>query len=138
MTRRLVLTATLASAAVLAVAGTALAEGPGGMGRGMGRDRDGHPIFGILIMLAIAVAAIIGTWLVIRRGATPPVAVVGPAPTSVVPPVLSPAVSPTASAESILAERLARSEISADDYRATLAALRGAPLPPSAEPTPAE
>lgn len=116
MTRKLVLFAGLATVAVFAVAGTALAEG--GPGRGMGRDRDGHPLFGILCMLAIAAAAIVGTWLVIRRGSTPqvPAAPVG---------VPSP---PTASAEAILAERLARSEISPDDYRSTLAALRGAPL----------
>lgn len=116
MTRRLILTATLATAAVLAAAGTALAEG--GPGRGMGRDREGHPLFGILLMVLVAAAAIVGTWLVIRRGSTPTAsaALVG-APTS-----------PTANAESILAERLARSEISPDDYRSTLGTLRGAPL----------
>lgn len=117
MTRKLVLSATLATAAVFAVAGTALAQG--GPGRGMGRDDDGHhPLFGILCMLAIAAAAIVGTWLVIRRGSAPRAAGA---------PVAAPSL-PTASAEAILAERLARSEISPDDYRSTLAALRGAPL----------
>ena len=37
-----------------------------------------------------------------------------------------------AHAEAILAERLARGEISPDDYRAAAAALRGDPGPPTA------
>ena len=49
-------------------------------------------------------------------------------------PAAAPHTSPTAGAEAILAERLARSEISADDYRATLAALRE-PFVPSGRPT---
>jgi uncharacterized membrane protein len=79
-------------------------------------DRDGHPLFGIVLMLAIAALAILGTWFVIRRAAAP-VAAAGP--------VAVPVIAPTATAEAILAERLARSEISPDDYRSTLAALRG-------------
>ena len=51
-------------------------------------------------------------------------AVAGNAPAALQP-------SPTAGAEGILAERLARSEISADDYRTTLAALRGSAAPAS-------
>ena len=119
MTRKLVLSATLATVAAVAIVGTALAEGPG---RGMDRDRDGHPIFGIVLMVAIAAAAIIGTWLVIRRGSSSAVAAPAAAPAA-----------PTGSAEAILAERLARSEISPDDYRSTLAALRGAPSAPRVE-----
>lgn len=117
MTRKLIFSATLATAAVFAVAGTALAQGPG---RGMGGDRDRHPVFGIVLMVALAAAAIIGTWLVIRRNSSSAVAAA---------PAAAPA-SPTVSAEAILADRLARSEISADDYRSTLAALRGAPAAP--------
>ena len=121
MTRKLVLSATLATASVLAVAGTALAEGPGrGMGgdRGIGGERAGRPLIVIVLMVVVAAAAIFGTWMVIRRGSAPVVATA---------PVAAP-VSPTGSAEAILAERLARSEISPDDYRSTLAALRNAPL----------
>ena len=118
MTRKLIFSATLATAAVFAVAGTALAQGPG---RGMGGDRDRHPVFGIVLMVALAAAAIIGTWLVIRRNSSSAVAA---APAAAAP------ASPTVSAEAILADRLARSEISADDYRSTLAALRGAPAAP--------
>jgi len=126
MTRKLVLTATLATAAVFAVAGTALAEG--GPDPVMRHDRDEHPLSGILLMVAVAVAAIVGTWLVIRRGS---------APTATVAPIATPT-STTAGAESILAERLARSEISHGDYRSTLGALRGGPTasqegPPAAE-----
>jgi len=109
MTRKLVVSATLATAAVLGVAGTALAQG--GPDPVLRHDRDGHPLFGILLMCAVAAAAIIGTWFVIRRGSAPAAA-------------LAP-VSPTANAEAILAERLARSEISPEDYNSTLAALRG-------------
>ncbi|HQZ33258.1 MAG TPA: hypothetical protein PK020_02480 [Ilumatobacteraceae bacterium] len=120
MTRKLVLSATLATAAVLLIAGTTLAEGPG---RGMDRDRSGRPLFAILVMVVVAAAAIFGTWRVIRRGSTPAVVA---APVAAV-------ASPTGSAEAILAERLARSEISPDDYRSMLAALRGAPSAPRVE-----
>lgn len=116
MSRKLVLTATLASAALLTVAGTAMAEGSG---RGMGRGREEHPVFVFLLLLAVAAAAIVGTWLVIRRGSAPSAA----APAAPVAPA-----APTAGAEVILAERLARSEISPDDYRSMLAALRGTPM----------
>ncbi len=118
MTRKLVLSAMAAGVALFAVTGTALAEGPG---RGMGGDRDGHPLFGIVLMVAIAAAAIVGTWLVIRRGAVPAVAATPVAPSA----------SPTGGAEAILAERLARGEISPDDYRSTLSALRGGAAAPS-------
>ena len=92
-----------------------------------GRFGGRHPFLGLLCVVAVglAVAALV-TWLLRRRqpaaGSTP--AVAHP--------------SPTASAEAILAERLARSEIDPTEYRSLLAALRGetpAPAPVSAEPT---
>lgn len=89
--------------------------------RGMGMDgwgrHDGGPWFGLigLILLGVAVGLIV--WLFTRnRKAVPAAAVAAP-------------MSPTANAEAILAERLARSEISPDDYRNLLAALRGSDTP---------
>lgn len=136
MTRKLLISTTAATAAVVAavaVAGTALAaDGRGGYG--MHRGRDGHPLFGILLLVAVAGLAILGTWLVLgrRRGSTAPATVPAAASTAV-PPA---AVSPTANAEAILAERLARSEISPDEYRAALAVMREVATSPAAEPGP--
>lgn len=79
----------------------------------------GRPFLGLLIVVVvgIAVAALV-MWLLGRRRQTA-------TPASVQP-------SPTASAETILAERLARSEIAPDEYRSLLGALRGET--PPAEP----
>ena len=121
MTRKLILSATLATLVATAAAGTALAADGRGMGMG-DRGRDGHPVFGMLPLAIVAALAVLATWLVIRR--RPTLAVAGNAPAALQP-------SPTAGAEGILAERLARSEISADDYRTTLAALRGSATPAS-------
>ena len=75
----------------------------------------------------LAIAAIVALALgLTRRPATSAVAT-GPAPAA---PMA--AMSPTANAEAILAERLARSEITSDDYRTMLAALRGGPDAPAA------
>ncbi|HQV58046.1 MAG TPA: hypothetical protein PKV27_08535 [Ilumatobacteraceae bacterium] len=124
---KLATTATIATVGVV-LAGGALAfaqeNGPGlpgdqrGMGRGMhrfGRDHDG-PMWIRLLVLGLLAAAVVGLiiWLV-TRGRRPAIA---GAATATAP------VSPTANAEAILAERLARSEISADDYRSMRAALR--------------
>ena len=106
MTRKLILSATLATLVATAAAGTALAADGRGMGMG-DRGRDGHPVFGMLLLAIVAALAVLATWLVIRRRPT------------------------LATAGGILAERLARSEISADDYRTTLAALRGSATPAS-------
>jgi uncharacterized membrane protein len=91
-----------------------------GMHRGF-RDDGIHPFF--MLLCLIALGAVIGVVIgLIRRRADPPAA-----PASNAAPhaaqVMAP-VSPTANAEVILAERLARSEISPDDYRTMLAALR--------------
>jgi uncharacterized membrane protein len=80
-----------------------------------------HPVLGLLMMLAVAVAIGLAVWLLLNRRAH--VTTAPPAP-HIAPP---PAPSPTAAAEAILAERLARSEISPDDYRAMIAALREQP-----------
>ena len=120
MIRKLVLSGMLSTVAVSAAAGTALAEGPR---RGMGHYREGRPIFALLLLLFVAAVAILGTWMVLRR--RPVVAVAGA--TSA--PLIASA-PPTASAESILAERLARGEISTEVYHSTLAALRSSPPAP--------
>ena len=122
MTRSTLIRRSLAAAAGAAVVsaiavGTAFADD----GRGPGMMRGGrggrHPIFALVCMVAIAGASILATWLILRR--RPQAVAFTP-----VAPVAAAAPSPTANAEAILAERLARSEISPDDYRSMLAALR--------------
>ena len=101
--------ATAVVAGVVVFAGAAMAAGgdggPGGPGpRGFGRGGE-HRDGGILILVAAVLLAVLITWLVARRR--------------------SEAAKPrSGNAEAILSERLARSEISVDDYRTTLAALR--------------
>lgn len=117
MTRKVIVSATLATAALMTMAGTALADDDRGMGFGRDRGDGRHFLGGILVLAVVAALAVLATWLTIRR--RPAVASAGP--------VQVVAATPTANAESILAERLARSEITPDDYRATLAALREVP-----------
>ncbi|MCB0955954.1 MAG: hypothetical protein R2694_07015 [Ilumatobacteraceae bacterium] len=119
----------VATVAAIAIAVPAFADngwpGPGHM-RG---DRDDHPWAWLMIggLGLLAIAAIVALALgLTRRPATSAVAT-GPAPAA---PMA--AMSPTANAEAILAERLARSEITSDDYRTMLAALRGGPDAPAA------
>ncbi|MFN8020179.1 MAG: hypothetical protein U0Q03_01515 [Acidimicrobiales bacterium] len=109
----------------LVVAGVAHAD------RDRGWDRPGRHMWGIgslLMMVMLVAAAVAITALLLGRrtpaaaGHVPPGPPFPPAPPA--PP------SPTATAEAILAERLARGEISPDDYRAASAALRGDPGPP--------
>ncbi len=130
MKRKVILSTTLAAIAATAIAGSAFADNGRGMGMGHG-DRDGWPWMGIVMLVAAAALAAGLTWLLLgRRRPAAPVGVpaaVGTAPTA----------SPTAGAEAILAERLARSEISADEYRATLAALRDTNPGPIVLPPPA-
>lgn len=132
MTRKLMIGTSLATVGFLAVAGVASAQdgdgwpGPGGRPNRM-LDHDGREFMvGGFIMVAV-VAALVGlaVWLIVRRRSAPVAAGM---------PTAAPHTSPTAGAEAILAERLARSEISADDYRVTLAALRE-PFVPSSRPT---
>lgn len=88
------------------------------------RDGGGGAWLGLFLMLAMALAIGLVVWLLLNRRAN---VVHVPAGASAAP-VAAP-VSPTATAETILAERLARSEITPDDYRAMLAALREKPAP---------
>ncbi len=113
MTRRLFVATTVGCGLLLAAAAPALAqEGPGRGFRGHGRGR--HWI-GALFMVAALAAVVALTWVLARHRSTS-AAPTTPAPAA--PP------SPTAAAEAILAERLARGEIGPDDYRAALSALR--------------
>ena len=81
-----------------------------------------HPWLGFLMMLAVAVAIGLLVWLLLSRRDHVTTAPPAPSVTAAAPPP-----RPTANAEAILAERLARSEISPDDYRAMIAALREQP-----------
>ena len=80
---------------------SALATEGGFDGRHGGHHRGG----GLLILVLLVVATALIAWFIARRRS-------------------GGSRRPTASAETIVAERLARSEISVDDYRTTLAALR--------------
>lgn len=112
--KRSIITTTVAAVAVgIGLTSTAFAAGPWGHHDG-GNNR--HHVFGPIFM-GLVVAAIVGlvVYLVVKRPSA--------GSSSPVPP------SPTASAETILAERLARGEISPDDYRTMLDALKGTPTP---------
>ena len=112
--KRIVLAATAGTGAALLLATPAFAAGPGW---GMHRDGDRHPWFAMVILLGLVVgAAALVVWALTRDRAV-----------RLTPPTMPAAPSPTANAEAILAERLARGEINPDDYRSLLAALRGGP-----------
>jgi uncharacterized membrane protein len=132
MKRKLIIAASLATAGALTFAGTVMAEGRDWPNGGM-RDGRGHRPFlgGILVMAVLAAVIGLVVWLLVRR--RPAVAVAGLG--TVAP---APFVSPTASAETILAERLARSEINPDEYRSTLAALRESTATAAVTATPAD
>ncbi len=88
-------------------AGMALAAGGGGDGRGFGRhhrDEDIVVLLPLALLIGFAIAAIV-MWR--RRSG------VGPT-------------TQTLNAQAILAERLARGEITPDEYRAAIAVLREA------------
>jgi putative membrane protein len=116
--RRKLFTATLAgSAGAMALAGVALAQDRPYMMRD-----DRRPWLGLLIFLVVVALVVLVVVFALRSRPASPAAPTAPA-----------APSPTAAAEALLAERLARGEIGPDDYRTTLAALRGAtgaPQPP--------
>ncbi len=80
-------------------------------------ERGFHPILGLLCLVVLGALIGLGVWLVLRR--RPVGGHTAAAPMS------SASASPTAGAETILAERLARGEIDTDDYRNRLDALRG-------------
>lgn len=95
-----------------------------GWGRGM-RDDGFHPFFGVLMMVLCLAAVAAVVWLVASRRPQhhPPMPPGPPAAW----PATPPDASPTAAAEAILAERLARGEIPAEEYTSLLATLRGTP-----------
>ena len=118
MTRKLILSATLATLVATAAAGTALAADGRGMGMG-DRGRDGHPGFGMLLPAIVAALAVLATWLVIPR--RPPLATARPARAALQP-------SPTASAAAHLAARPPRR---ATPPHAAREKLRNSPAPPT-------
>lgn len=119
--------AALGTVSSLAVAGVAFADRGGDWGyRGGGRHWWG--VGGLLLMLALVAATVALTMLLVNRRVPTTASAVGGAP---VPP---PVPGPLAGAEAILAERLARGEIGPDDYRASVAALRGQPAGVQVDP----
>ncbi len=120
-TRAIAFSAVGGAVAAILTANIAFADGRGfGGGFGGRRRGDGFMFFFPLLML-IAVAVLL---VVLWRGRHP----VAPAGGPPVPPV--PPASPTLNAQAILADRLARGEISPDDYRAAITVLREGPPPP--------
>ncbi len=120
MTRNKIVTkasviATAVVTGVVVFAGAAMAAGGDGGGGGDGGlfgpgprsmgGREGDRGGGLLILIAAVLLAVLITWLIARRNSKS-------------------AVPRSGNAEAILSERLARSEISVEDYRTTLAALR--------------
>jgi putative membrane protein len=92
-------------------------------GRGFGPRRrgDGFFLFFPLLMLAAVAVLLVVLWRG-RHSIAPVGAPPGPPP--------APPASPTFNAQAILADRLARGEISPDDYRAAITVLRETPPPP--------
>jgi putative membrane protein len=100
-------------AAVL-VSDVALAAGPYGYGPGHRRH-----YFGAFILFLLLVAAVVLLVVLLMRNRHPLATPHGPPP--------APPAGPTTNAQSILADRLARGEISPEDYRAAIAVLREPP-----------
>jgi uncharacterized membrane protein len=110
--------AVVGAAAAVVTAGAVSAQGGGGFGGGFDRHhRDGgfYMFFPMIVLIGVVALAI-----VLWRGRHPAAASVA----------TTPPVSPTHNAQAILADRLARGEISPDDYRASVAVLREPPPPP--------
>jgi len=118
-TKAIAFSAVGGAVAAILTANIAFADGRGfGGGFGGRRRGDGLMLFFPLLLL-IAVAALL---VVLWRGRHPVTPAGGPpAP---------PPVSPTLNAQAILADRLARGEISPDDYRSAITVLRESPPPP--------
>ena len=120
--RALALSAAGGAAAALLVANVAFADDRGFGGGGFGRrHRDGGFMFVFPLLLLVAVAALV---ILLWRGRQPVAPLGLGAPTA-------PPVTPTLNAQAILADRLARGEISPDDYRAAVTVLRETPPPPA-------
>ena len=107
------------AAAAVFVVNVAFADDRGFGGGGFGRrHRDGGFMFVFPLLLLIAVAALA---FLLWRGRQP-AAPLGASPAT--------QLQPTLNAQSILADRLARGEISPDDYRSAFTVLRETPQPP--------
>jgi len=123
--RAVALSAMAGAAAAILTTNVAFAEGR--FGRGYGRHRGGGFFFLLpLLLLGAVVALLVVLWRG-RNSSAPTLAAASAAPA---------AVSPTFNAQAILADRLARGEISPDDYRAAITVLRDTPTvpPPPAPP----
>ena len=81
---------------------------------GDGRHGGGGAFLMVLLLLAAVALLVVLLW---RNRHSAPSATVAPAPPA-------PSASPTHNAQVILADRLARGEISPDDYRAAVSVLR--------------
>ena len=123
-TKALMISIFAGAVAATLVTGLAFADDHGfggGFGGGFGRHRRGEGMFLLFpLLLLLAVVALVAVlWKGRHPGAfSPPPPPVGPPP------------SPTLNAQAILADRLARGEISPDDYRAAIAVLREPPPTP--------
>ncbi len=107
--RAVALSIVLGGVAAVSTASVAVAADGRGFGGGFGRHRGGAPFLMVLLLAAVVVLAVVA-WRSRRPSAAPFVA--------------SPPASPTLNAQAILADRLARGEISPDDYRSAVSVLR--------------
>jgi len=122
--RAVALSAVAGSAAAIFTANVAFADGR--FGGGYRGHRGGEFRFFLPLVILIALGVLLA---VLWRGRHP-----APPPAST-PPSAPLAASPTFNAQAILADRLARGEISPDDYRAAINVLRETPpAPPQAPP----
>src|SRR4051812_3400270 len=112
--RAVTLSAVAGAAAAILTANVAFADGRFG---GYGRRRGGQFSFFLPLLLLFVVAALL---LVLWRGRHP----LAPTPAPPPPPVATPTTSPTFNAQAILADRLARGEITPDEYRVAITVLR--------------
>ena len=117
-TKAIAFSAVGGAVAAILTANIAFADGRG-FGGDFGRRHRGDGLmlfFPLLLLIAVAVLL-----FVLWRGRHPVAPVGGPP---------APPASPTLNAQAILADRLARGEISPDDYRAAITVLRESPPPP--------
>ena len=113
--RAVALSAVAGAAAALLTANVAFADGR--LGGGYRGHRGGEFRFFLPLVILVALGVLLA---VLWRGRQAP----PPAPT---PPSAPLAASPTFNAQAILADRLARGEITPDDYRAAINVLRETP-----------